>query len=205
MSIRFTIRGTDLRRLRGAIDAFRHPDKQEQWIVFLEVTPSSAQFRFGDQAMHYPVNGQSPGFAKFPQSLIWQLLDRFPRRGPAKEVDVEIREGYLGCDQHHVLGDIEVGYFRHPASGEPFYLRDAELVSLRILLKDTSVFGPEMQLHIKEASDRSALLIGSAAHTLREYGIRYDDISRLITAKIADMAPNIRARFDTLGMALWKN
>jgi hypothetical protein len=205
MSIRFTIRGTDLRRLRGALDGFRHPDREEQWIVFLEVTPSSAQFRFGDQAMHYPVNGQSPGFAKFPQSLIWQLLDQFLRRGPAKEVDVEIREGYLGCDQHHVLGDIEVGYFRNPTSGDIFYVRDAELVALRILLKDASVFGPEMQQHIKEASDRCALLIGGAAHTLRAYAIRYEDISHLITVKIAEMAPNIRARFDTLGMALWKN
>ena len=60
MSVQFTIRGKDILRLKSELLRFRHPERDKCWIIFLEVTPVMASFRFGETTVQYPVDGKSP-------------------------------------------------------------------------------------------------------------------------------------------------
>lgn len=205
MSVRFTIRSADLRRLRSTLHAFSHPDKEKQWIVFLEVTEWAGIFRFGEKTAQYPVDGQSPGFARFPEDAFWQVTGPLSERTSPKEVTVEILDGLLRCNSEHSAGKIEVGYFRDPGTGDVLYSSDAELAALGSLLADQSALGPQIERQIAEASDRVSLLISSAAHTLRTCGVNQQDISDLVHSRIAELKPLVRARFDSIGMNPWKS
>jgi hypothetical protein len=69
MSVQFTIRGKDILQLRSALLRLGHPEPDKCWIIFLEVTPVMASFRFGETTVQYPVDGKSPGFARFSEEL----------------------------------------------------------------------------------------------------------------------------------------
>ena len=130
MSVQFTIRGADLRRLRTALDEFRHPEKGKQWVVFLEVTKWAAIFRFSSKVIQYPVDGKSPGFAKFDEEALWRATQDTRSKKFPKEVSLVFREGFLECHEYSEQGEIEVGYFRYPNSDAVYYIRDAELAAL---------------------------------------------------------------------------
>src|SRR5689334_14764024 len=107
MSVQFTIRSSDIRRLRDALLESGHPQREKQWLVFLEVTAWAATFRFGERSEQYPVDGKFPGFAKFPEEAIWRVTEEYSERVPAKEITVELYEGTLLLDQSHFNGDID--------------------------------------------------------------------------------------------------
>lgn len=205
MSVRFTIRSADLRRLRTALHAFHHPEKGKQWIVFLEVTEWAAIFRFSDKAIQYPVDGKSPGFAKFAEEVFWRATGAAQSRKFPKEVAFVFQEGFLQCHEYSERDDIEVGYFRYPDSNEVFYISDAELVALRGQIDATSALGSRLRENILEASERIANLVNYAASTLWRCGVTQDELSQLVDSKLAELKPRVMARFDTLGLNLWKS
>jgi len=204
MSVQFTIRSADLGRLRAALDEVR-PPKDRRWIIFLEVTPCVLTIRFGDKELQYPVDGKSPGFAKFPEGILWQTIGQILYKNLPAEIEVEIREGYFVCHMEHAEGDIEVGYFRYPQASAVFYVSTAELATLGTLVADPAIFDPHLQRQIAEASDRVALLVGHAAYTLRGCGVTQEDISGLVNSRLAEMKPSVKARFDSIGMNPWKS
>src|SRR4051812_46090994 len=80
MSVKFTIRGSDILRLKSALLWFKHPERDKRWIIFLEVMPSMASFRFGEACVDYPVDGKSQGYARFSEELFRDATGEFPNR-----------------------------------------------------------------------------------------------------------------------------
>ena len=86
MSVQFTIRGKDILQLRSALLRLGHPEPDKCWIIFLEVTPVMASFRFGETTVQYPVDGKSPGFARFSEELFRSATGAIAKRKPQREV-----------------------------------------------------------------------------------------------------------------------
>ena len=205
MSVQFRIRGKDILRLQSALDRDEHPEPEKRWNIFLEVTPVVAIFQFGKSSVEYPVDGRSPGFAKFSEEIFRQATIAFPIRNPPREVSIEIREGYFLCDEGHAKGAIDIGYFRHPNSDRAVYLRDVELTALGSLLADTTVQGVDLQPHIAEASQSISSSISFAYGHLEHCGFEYEEVRELVQVRIAKMGPRIKEQFGSLGVTAWKS
>lgn len=205
MSVKFTIRGNDIRRLRSALDRDRHPERDRRWFVFLQVAPSVATFQFGNTTVEYPIDGKSPGFAKFSEEILLEASSEFSHKTPPHEVSIEIREGHLRCDQGYGNGEIEVGYIRTPLSNRVVYLRDVELAALDGLLADTTVQGVDLQPLITEASDSISSSISSAYGDLEKCGFQYEEVRDLVQARIAEIRQRLKERFGNLGLFTWKS
>lgn len=198
MSVRFTIRGNDLWRLQDALDAYRPPEGNGQWIVFLEVTPSIAFFRFGDKEERYPIDGKSPGFAKFPAEVLRCFTTDLLPGKPKQEVSFEISEGIVECDDVRSSGEVEVGYFRGPDWHGVFYIRDVELASLTDLSEQGSAIMAALRPHIKDAAERTRSRMSFAAHQLAPCGFTFEEVSELVETRISEIGPQVRARIDAL-------
>jgi hypothetical protein len=198
MSVRFTIRGNDLWRLQDALDAHRPSEGSGQWIVFLEVTPSIAFFRFGGKEERFPVDGKSPGFAKFPAEILRRFTTDLLPGKPKQEVLFEISEGLAECDRGRVAGEVEVGYFRCPDWHGVFYIRDVELASLADFSDEGSAFMAALRPHIKDAAERTRSRVSFAAHQLAPCSFTFEEVSELVETRIAEIGPQIRARIDAL-------
>lgn len=211
MALQFTIRSADLKRLRNALDANPCPEKDKHWIIYLDVKPSIAEFCFGGQRVQYPINGKSTGYAKFPDFAIWEVTRSFLDRKPPVEMDVLVYHGGLRCSDSVSNTEVEVGYVKDPRTGQIHYTNDAELVALGQMLEDPSVLHPEMPRLIKEAGESIAGAVYRAAAGLRQRGVMEDEVEAvvyievLVHEKVEALMPALRARFDTLGMNLWKS
>lgn len=205
MALRFTIRSADLKRLRKSLDADRCPTKDKQWTVYLEVTPSIAEFRFHDKHFQYPIDGKSTGFARFPQHVIWNATRWFLEKKPPAELEISIYIGGLRCHDSLCEHEIDIGYIRHPKTREIFYMNHAELVALGQMLEDPSSLNPELPLRIKEAEEGVAWAVSDAASTLRRCSVTYEEVKGFVDARIAELKPTIRARFDFVETKLWKS
>lgn len=212
MALRFTIRSSDLKRLRNAIDANHCPDKGRYWIVYLEVSPSIAEFSFGGQSIQYPVDGKSIGYAKLPDFAIKEATRWFLDRKPEAELEVSIGHGWLRCVESVSDMGIEVGYVRNPRSLRIHYTTDAELMALGQMLNDAAVLHPALSQHVENAGDSIAGSVYRAAKELRESGVMQDEdqaiasIRALVDGQLEALKPRLRERFDTLGIEnLWKS
>jgi len=205
MSVQFTIRGKDILQLRSALLRLGHPEPDKCWIIFLEVTPVMASFRFGETTVQYPVDGKSPGFARFSEELFRSATGAIAKRKPQREVSFGIRQGRIWCDDGHDSGGIEVGYFRDPHTGQPLYLSDAELSVLGDVLAETVVQGVDLKAHIAEAAESISDHISFAYGHLQHCGFGYEEVKELVDARIAGMAPRLKAQFGTLGVTTWKS
>lgn len=205
MSVRFTIRGKDILRLKSALLQFQHVERDKCWIIFLEVTPVMASFRFGETTVEYPVDGKSPGYSRFSEELFRGASREFPDRNPPREVSIQIQEGRIWCGEGHANGEIQVGYFRHPGTGQPLYLSDAELSVLGDLLTDTVAQGVDLEPHIAEAKESISNHISFAYGHLQHCGFGYEEVKEVVEARIAGMAPRLKAQFGTFGVTTWKS
>jgi hypothetical protein len=205
MSVQFTIRGNDILRLNEDLLRFQHPEREKRWIIFLEVTPSIASFRFGETTVQFPVDGKSPGYASFSEEMFQNATTDFPQRNPPREISAEIRYGRIWCGDGHANGEIEVGYFRDPHTGRPLYLSDAELSVLGDLLTDTVVQGVDLKPHIAEARESISSNISFAYGHLQHCGFGYEEVKELAEARILGAASRLRAQFGTLGVTTWKS
>jgi hypothetical protein len=205
MSVQFTIRGKDILQLRSALLRLGHLEPDKCWIIFLEVTPVMASFRFGETTVQYPVDGKSPGYARFSEELLRNATRDLPDRNPPREISTEIRYGRILCVDGHDNGEIEVGYFRDPHTGQPLYLSDTELTVLGDLLADTVVQGIDLKPHIAQAAESISNHISFAYGHLRHCGFGYEEVKELAETRIAKMAPRLRAQFGTLGVTTWKS
>jgi hypothetical protein len=205
MSVQFTIRGKDILRLKEDLLRFQNPERDKCWIIFLEVTPVMASFRFGETTVQYPADGKSPGYARFSEELLRNATRDFPHRNPPREISTEISYGRIFCGDGHDSGEIEVGYFRDPHTGQPLYLSDAELSVLGDLLTDTAVQGVDLEPHIAQAAKAISNHISFAYGHLRHCGFGYEEVKELAEARIAKMAPRLRAQFGSLGVTTWKS
>jgi hypothetical protein len=211
MALRFTIRSADLKRLRNALDAHRCLEEGQHWMVYLEVVPSIAEFRFGDQRIQYPIDGKSTGYARLPDFCIREATHWFLDRKPQEEFEVSVGHGWLYCGETSSHLEIEVGYLKDSCTGRVLYTSDAELMALGQMLSDASVLHAEMPLHIKDANDSIMASIHRAAAELRRRGVMEDEVEAevyiqvLVHEKLEALKPTLRERFDTLGITLWKN
>jgi hypothetical protein len=205
MSVRFTIRGKDILRLKGDLLRFQHPDREKRWIIFLEVTSCIAAFRFGETTVQYPVDGKSSGYARFSEELLLEAIRNFPHRNPPREISIQIRHGRILCGDGHARGDVEVGYFLHPDHGQPVYLTDAELFTLGNLVADTTVQDVDLKPHIAEARESISSNISFAYGHLQHCGFGYEEVKELAEARILGAASRLRAQFGTLGVTTWKS
>ncbi len=212
MALRFQIRSSDLKRLRNAIEANRCPDEGMHWIMYLEVTPSIAEFSFGGQRVQYPVDGKSTGYAKFPDFAIQEATRWFLDRKPQAEVEVSVGHGWLRCVESTSNTEIEVGYVRNTRTGRIHYTSDAELMALGQIMEDAAILHPAMPQHIEDARDSIMGSVYRTATELRKRGVMQneaeaiDSIQLLVHAKLESLKPMLRERFDTLGIEnLWKS
>ena len=205
MSLEFTIRGNDILRLKEDLLRFQHPERDKCWIIFLEVTPVRASFRFGETTVQYPVDGKAPGYARFSEEQFRTATRDISKRKPPREVSIGIRQGRIWCGDGHDAGGIEVGYFRDPHTGRPLYLSDAELSVLGDLLTDTTVQGVDLKPHIAEARESISSNISFAYGHLQHCGFGYEELKELAEARILGAASRLRAQFGTLGVTTWKS
>ena len=212
MALRFQIRSSDLKRLRNAIAANRCPNEGMHWIMYLDVTPSIAEFSFGGQRVQYPVDGKSTGYAKFPDFAIQEATRWFIDRKPQAELEVSVGHGWLRCVESTSHTEIEVGYVRDPQTGRIHYTTDAELMALGQIVEDSSSLHPTMAQHIEDARDSIMGSVYRTASDLRKRGVMQGEVEAivyiqvLVHEKLESLKPMLRERFDTLGIEnLWKS
>ncbi len=212
MALRFQIRSSDLKRLRNAIEANRCPDEGMHWIMYLEVTPSIAEFSFGEQRVQYPVDGKSTGYAKFPDFAIQEATRWFINRKPQAELEVSVGHGWLRCVESISQTEIEVGYVRDPQTRKIQYTTHAELMALGQIVDDPALLHPAMPQHIDDARDSIMGSVYRTAADLRKRGVMQDEVEAvvyiqvLVHEKLESLKPLLRERFDTLGIEnLWKS
>jgi hypothetical protein len=212
MALRFTMRSSDLKRLRNAIDVNRCPEEGEKWIMYLEVSPSIAQFSFGGQRIQYPIDGKSIGYAKFPDFAISEATRWFLDKKPQAELEVSVGHGWLRCVEGTSHTEIEVGYIRDARTHRIHYTTDAELMALGQMVEDFALLNPALPQHIREASDNIMGSVYRAASELRKRGVMQDEVEAevyiqvLVHEKLEAIKPTLRERFDTLGIEnLWKS
>jgi hypothetical protein len=205
MALRFTIRSSDIKRLRKALDVDRCPEKDKRWTISLEVQPSIAEFRFHDKKLSYPIDGKSVGYAEFPEHVIWESTRWVLEKSQPKEVTVVVHGRAFCCHDRTTQHEIQIGYVRHPKWGWPVYTNEGELVVLGQMLEDPSLLHPDLPMHIKEATQSIAGDTYRAAATLRQTGVTHEDISKLVENKLADLRPSVRDKFNFLESTLWKS
>ncbi len=212
MALRFQIRSSDLKRLRNAIEANCCPEEGMHWIMYLEVTPSIAEFSFGGQRLQYPVDGKSTGYAKFPDFAIQEATRWFIDRKPDAELEVSAGHGWLRCVESISHTEIEVGYIRDSQTGEIHYTTDAELMALGQIVENPAILHPAMPEHIEDARDSIMGSVYRTASDLRKRGVMQDEVEAivyiqvLVHEKLESLKPMLRERFDTLGIEnLWKS
>ena len=120
MSVQFTIRGKDILQLKAELLRLGHPERDKCWIIFLEVTPVMASFRFGETTVQYPVDGKRQALQDSLRSYSATQPGGSQRRNPPREVPFGTRQGRIWCGEGHDSGGIEVGYFRDPNTGGRF-------------------------------------------------------------------------------------
>lgn len=205
MALRFTIRSSDVKRLRNALEADRCPEKDKQWTVSLDVQPSIAEFRFHDKKLSYPIDGQSVGYAEFPEHVIWESTRWVLEKSQPKEVAVVVHGGAFCCHDGVSRHEIQIGYVRHTKWGWPIYTNEGDLVALGQMLENPSLLHPDLPMRIKEATQSITDDVYRAASTLRQTGVTNEDISKLVEIKLAELRPAVRDKFNFLESTLWKS
>jgi hypothetical protein len=212
MALRFQIRSSDLKRLRNAIEANRCPDEGMHWMMYLEVTPSIAEFSFGGQRVQYPIDGKSTGYAKFLDFAIQEATRWFIDRKPQAELEVSVGHGWLRCVESISQTEIQVGYVRDPNTRRIHYTSDAELMALGEIVGDPALLHPAMPQHIENARESIMGSVYRAATELHKRGVMQneaeaiDSIQVLVHKKLESLKPMLRKRFDTLQIEnLWKS